>query len=139
MKPAARRKARALAVQAIYSWQISQNHVSDIEQQMLLDNDVSKIDVEYFQALIRGVAAHYKELDIIIAPYTERPFDEVDQIEKAVIRLSAFELKYRVDVPYKVAINEGIELAKKFGADDSHRFVNGVLDKAVKDLRIPLQ
>lgn len=139
MKPAARRKARGLAVQAIYSWQLSQNHVSDIEQQMLLDNDVSKIDVEYFQEIVRGVAAHYKELDVALSPYTERPFEEVDQIEKAIIRLSAYELKYRVDVPYKVAINEGIELAKKFGADDSHRFVNGVLDKAVKDLRVPLQ
>lgn len=139
MKPAARRKARALAVQAIYSWQLSQNHVSDIEQQFLLDNDVSKIDVEFFKEAIRGVAAHYKELDAALTPYTERPYEDVDQIEKAIMRLSAFELKFRVDVPYKVAINEGIELAKKFGADDSHRFVNGVLDRACKDLRIPLK
>lgn len=139
MKPAARRKARGLAVQAIYSWQLSQNLITDIEQQMLLDNDVAKVDVQYFQELIRGVAAHYKEIDIILMPYTERPFEEIDQIEKAILRLTAFELKFRVDVPYKVAINEGIELAKKFGADDSHRFVNGVLDKAVKDLRVPLQ
>lgn len=139
MKPAARRKARGLAVQAIYSWQISQNHVSDIEQQMLLDTDVDKVDVDYFKEAVRGVAAHYKELDKALAPYTERPYEEIDQIEKAVLRLSAFELKFRVDVPYKVAINEGIELAKRFGADDSHRFVNGVLDKAVKDLRIPLK
>jgi N utilization substance protein B len=138
MKPSERRKARGLAVQAIYSWQLSNNHINDIEQQMLLDNDVNKVDVEYFRELIRGVAAHYKELDVALTPYTERPFEDVDQIEKAVLRLAAFELKYRVDVPYKVAINEGIELAKKFGADDSHRFVNGVLDKAVKDLRVPL-
>ncbi|GAA0290335.1 transcription antitermination factor NusB [Psychrosphaera haliotis] len=139
MKPAARRKARSLAVQAIYSWQISQNHVSDIEQQFLLENDVNKIDVEFFKEAIRGVAAHYKELDTALTPYTERPYEDVDQIEKAIMRLSAFELKFRVDVPYKVAINEGIELAKKFGADDSHRFVNGVLDRAAKDLRIPLR
>ena len=138
MKPAARRKARGLAVQAIYSWQISQNNVKEIEQQMLLDNDVTKVDVEYFQELINGVVRHSQELDVILSPYTERPFEEVDQIEKAIIRLSAYELKYRIDVPYKVAINESIELAKKFGADDSHRFVNGVLDKAVKDLRVPL-
>ncbi len=139
MKPAARRKARGLAVQAIYSWQISQNHVSDIEQQFLLDNDVNKIDVEFFKEAIRGVAAHYKELDTALTPYTERPYEEVDQIEKAIMRLTAFELKFRLDVPYKVAINEGIELAKKFGADDSHRFVNGVLDRAAKDLRVPLR
>lgn len=138
MKPAARRKARALAVQAIYSWQLSNNSVADIEQQMLLDNDVSKVDVQYFQELLIGVVTYYKDIDVVLTPYTERPFEEVDQIEKAILRLTAFELKYRVDVPYKVAINEGIELAKKFGADDSHRFVNGVLDKAVKDLRVPL-
>jgi N utilization substance protein B len=138
MKPAARRKARGLAVQAIYSWQLSHNLITDIEQQMLLDNDVSKVDVQYFQELIRGVVAHCKDIDEALTPYTERPFAEVDQIEKSILRLTAFELKYRVDVPYKVAINEGIELAKKFGADDSHRFVNGVLDKALKDLRVPL-
>ena len=138
MKPAARRKARGLAVQAIYSWQLSQNLVTDIEQQMLLDNDVAKVDVEYFQELLRGVVTHHKEIDVALMPYTERPFEEVDQIEKAILRLTAFELKYRVDVPYKVAMNEGIELAKRFGADDSHRFVNGVLDKALKDLRVPL-
>jgi N utilization substance protein B len=139
MKPAARRKARGLAVQAIYSWQISNNHVSDIEQQMLLDNDVNKIDVEYFKEILRGVAAHYKEIDSALTPYTERPYEDVDQIEKAIMRLSAYELKFRMDVPHKVVLNEAIELAKKFGADDSHRFVNGVLDKAKKDLRIPLQ
>ena len=138
MKPAARRKARALAVQAIYSWQLSQNLVTDIEQQMLLDNDVAKVDVQYFKELLLGVVEHHKDIDVILMPYTERPFEEIDQIEKAILRLSAFELKYRVDVPYKVAMNEGIELAKKFGADDSHRFVNGVLDKALKNLRVPL-
>jgi len=138
MKPAARRKARGLAVQAIYSWQLSQNHVSDIEQQMLLDNDVSKVDVEYFKEIVRGVAAHHKELDTALMPYTERPYEEVDQIEKAIMRLSAYELKFRMDVPHKVVINEGIELAKKFGADDSHKFVNGVLDRAKADLRVPL-
>ncbi|MCL4171180.1 UNVERIFIED_CONTAM: hypothetical protein GTU68_001275 [Idotea baltica] len=105
---------------------------------MLLDNDVAKVDVQYFQELLRGVVTHYKELDVALMPHTERPFEEVDQIEKAILRLTAFELKHRVDVPYKVAMNEGIELAKKFGADDSHRFVNGVLDKALKELRVPL-
>ena len=139
MKPAARRKARGLAVQAIYSWQISNNPVKDIEQQTLLDNDVSKVDVEYFMDLLKGVVAQHEVLDVALSPYTERPYEEVDLIEKAIMRMSAFELKFRVDVPYKVAINEGIELAKKFGADDSHKFINGVLDKAVKDLRVPLK
>ena len=135
MKPAARRKARILALQAVYSWQLSGNAIADIEQQMLIENDVTKIDVEYFKDLSRGVAINHKQLDEAISPYLTRPFDDLDQVERAILRLSSYELKFRDDVPYKVAINEGIELAKIFGAEDSHKFVNGVLDKAVKHLR----
>jgi N utilization substance protein B len=135
VKPAARRKARILALQAVYSWQLSANPIADIEQQMLIENDVSKVDVEYFKDLARGVAVNQKQLDEIVKPHLSRPFDDLDEVERAVLRLSAYELKFREDVPYKVAINEGIELAKIFGAEDSHKFVNGVLDKAVKELR----
>ncbi|MDK1287121.1 transcription antitermination factor NusB [Pseudoalteromonas umbrosa] len=135
MKPAARRKARVLALQAVYSWQLSGNPIADIEQQMLIENDVSKVDVEYFKDLARGVAVNYKQLDEAIQPHLSRPFDDLDMVELATLRVSAYELKFREDVPYKVAINEGIELAKMFGAEDSHKFVNGVLDKAVKKIR----
>ncbi|PWW13307.1 MULTISPECIES: transcription antitermination factor NusB [Pseudidiomarina] len=135
MKPAARRKARKLAVQAIYSWQLSQNSMSDIEAQFLTDNDTSKIDVDYFLALVRGVAGQSNSLDQAVEPFLDRPLKDLDQVERAVLRLAAYELRERLDVPYKVAINEAIELAKSFGADDSHRFVNGVLDKAIDSLR----
>ena len=135
MKPAARRKARILALQAVYSWQLSGNLIADIEQQMLIENDVTKIDVEYFKDLATGVAVNYKQLGEAVSPHLTRPFDDLDMVERAILRLSAYELKFREDVPYKVAINEGIELAKMFGAEDSHKFVNGVLDKAVKHLR----
>ena len=135
MKPAARRKARILALQAVYSWQLSGNAIADIEQQMLIENDVTKIDVEYFKDLASGVAVNYKLLDESVSPHLTRPFDDLDMVERAILRLSSYELKFREDVPYKVAINEGIELAKIFGAEDSHKFVNGVLDKAVKQLR----
>lgn len=135
MKPAARRKARRLAIQAVYSWQLSKNSISDIEAEFLTDNDVSKVDVEYFQDLIRGVATQASSLDGSLSPFTDRPFADLDQIERAILRVSAYELKFRIDVPYKVVMNEAIELAKTFGADDSHRFVNGVLDKAVDSLR----
>jgi N utilization substance protein B len=135
VKPAARRKARILALQAVYSWQLSGNPIADIEQQMLIENDVSKVDVEYFKDLARGVAVNVKQLDELVKPHLSRPFEDLDEVERAVLRLSAYELKFREDVPYKVAINEGIELAKMFGAEDSHKFVNGVLDKAVKELR----
>lgn len=135
MKPAARRKARILALQAVYSWQLSKNSIADIEHQMLIENDVSKVDVEYFKDLARGVTVNYKQLDEIVTPHLSRPFSDLDEVEKVVLRVSTYELKFRQDVPYKVAINEGIELAKLFGAEDSHKFVNGVLDKAVKDIR----
>jgi N utilization substance protein B len=135
VKPAARRKARILALQAVYSWQLSGNPIADIEQQMLIENDVSKVDVEYFKDLARGVAVNVKQLDELVKPHLSRPFEDLDEVERAVLRLSAYELKFREDVPYKVAINEGIELAKIFGAEDSHKFVNGVLDKAVKVVR----
>lgn len=135
MKPAARRKARRLAIQAVYSWQLSGNSVVDIEAEFLTENDVSKVDVEYFLDLVRGVTGQTNLLDQALTPFTDRPFADLDQIERAILRVSAYELKSRLDVPYKVVMNEAIELAKAFGADDSHRFVNGVLDKAVDSLR----
>ena len=135
MKPNARRLARSLAVQGVYSWQVSKNPVGDIEQQLLLEQNTKHLDVGYFQDLLRGVAVHLGTLDEILKPFLDRPFEEIDLVEKAVLRVSAYELKYRVDVPYKVVINEAIELAKAFAAEDSHKFVNGILDKAVKRLR----
>lgn len=139
MKPAARRKARRMAIQAVYSWQLSDNAVSDIEAEFLAENDMTKVDVAYFQDLLRGVASSVSTLDSILAPFSARPFAELDQIERAVLRVSGYELRSRLDVPYKVIMNEAIELAKAFGADDSHRFVNGVLDKAVDSLRAARQ
>lgn len=135
MKPNARRQSRSLSVQGVYSWQVSHNAITDIEQQLLLENNVKKFDVSYFQDIVRGVAGHYSELDELLKPYLDRPFDEIDLVEKAILRVAAYELKYRPDVPYKVVINEAIELAKVFAAEDSHKFVNGILDKAVKVIR----
>lgn len=139
MKPAARRKARRLAIQAVYSWQLSGNSVADIEVEFLSENDVSKVDCDYFLDLLRGVAARASMLDEVLTPFTDRPFVDLDQIERAILRVAAYEMKFRLDVPFKVVMNEAIELAKVFGADDSHRFVNGVLDKAVDSLRAARQ
>lgn len=135
MKPNVRRQSRSLAVQGVYSWQVSKNRIGDIEQQMLLEQNTKHLDVGYFQDLLRGVAVNATELDDAMRPFTERPYDDIDLVEKAILRVSAYELRFRLDVPYKVVINEAIELAKAFAADDSHKFVNGILDKAVKVLR----
>ena len=135
MKPSPRRKARELAVQAVYSWQLSQNNVSDIEVNFLTENSARRFDIEYFQQLFRGVSSKISSLDEKIAPHVDRPLDDVDHVEKAILRVAVFELTDCQDVPYRVIINEAIELAKSFAADDSHKFVNGVLDKVVKLVR----
>ena len=135
MKPSPRRKARELAVQAIYSWQVSKNPVNDIEVNFIAENSKRRFDIEYFQLLLRGVTANIGTIDAAISPYVDRPLDDIDQVEKAILRVAVFELKDCTDVPYRVVINEAIELAKSFAADDSHKFVNGVLDKTVKLIR----
>ncbi len=135
MKPSPRRKARELAVQAVYSWQISQNSVTDIEVNFIADNSKRRFDIEYFQQLLRGVTTNLSDIDDAISPYVDRPLDDIDHVEKAILRVAVFELKDCTDVPYRVVINEAIELAKSFAADDSHKFINGVLDKTVKLIR----
>lgn len=135
MKPAARRRARECAVQAIYSWQLSGNDIADVELEFLSEQDTQGVDIAYFRELLVGVAINATRLDKAMAPYLSRQLEELGQVEKAILRLAMFELSFREDVPYKVAINEAIELAKVFGADDSHKFVNGVLDKAAPIVR----
>ncbi|KLN96473.1 transcription antitermination factor NusB [Moellerella wisconsensis] len=135
MKPAARRRARECAVQAIYSWQLSGNNIADVELEFLSEQDMSGVDVAYFRELLSGVATNAAKLDQLMNPYLSRQLEELGQVEKAILRISMYELSYRQDVPFKVAINEGIELAKVFGAEDSHKFVNGVLDKAAPAVR----
>lgn len=135
MKPSPRRKARELAVQAVYSWQLSQNSVTDVESNFIVDNSSRRFDIEYFQQLFRGVTSRVGMLDEAISPHVDRPIDDIDHIEKSILRVAIYELSDCTDVPFRVVINEAIELAKSFGADDSHKFVNGVLDKAVKLIR----
>jgi N utilization substance protein B len=135
LKPSPRRKARELAVQATYSWQISQNSVTDIEVNFITENSKRRFDIEYFQLLLRGVTANVSDIDAVLSPNVDRPLDDIDQVEKAILRVAVFELKECTDVPYRVVINEAIELAKLFATDDSHKFVNGVLDKTVKLIR----
>lgn len=135
MKPSPRRKARELAVQAVYSWQMSENSIADVEAHFLTENAKRRFDIDYFQLLFRGVTNHVGSIDKAIEPHSERNIEEVDHIEKAILRVAIHELSDCRDVPYRVVINEAIELAKLFAADDSHKFINGVLDKAVKQIR----
>lgn len=134
-KIATRRVARTLAMQALYQWHMAGQSLHEIEAQFRVDNDFSGVDGDYFHELLTGVARAKSEIDGAIAPHLDRPLEELDPVELAILRLSTFELLQRIDVPYRVVINEGIELAKVFGATDGHKFVNGVLDKLAPRLR----
>ena len=127
--------ARRRAMQAIYQWQMAGNDLKDIETQYLAEQDMSKVDVDYFIELMHKVPMSIDELDAAAEKHMEHTVEQTDPIERAIIRLSIYELKYRLDVPYKVVINEAVILAKAFGGDNSHTFVNGIVDKAAHDLR----
>lgn len=135
MKVSNRHRARELAVQGIYAWQLSGNNIEQVELSLATSNDMKKVDMPFFQRLLRGVAEQAEGLDSTIKPYLGRLPEELDPIEKAILRVATFELKECIDVPFKVVINESVELAKTFGAQESHKFINGALDKAVKTLR----
>lgn len=128
-KPSARRRARECAVQALYSWAVSGNTAEQVELAFVLDQDMDGVDKPYFRKLFRQTVENIEAVDFAIEPYIDRAFDELDPIEKAILRLAVYELRFELDVPYKVVINEAIEVAKVFGADESHKYINGVLDK----------
>ena len=130
-----RNLARRCAVQALYQWHITQQNVGDIDAQFVTEHDVKKVDIAYFQELLHKVAEHVTELDAHYANFLDRPVRELDPVECAVLRMSVYELAHRLDIPYRVVINEGIDMAKVFGAEQSHKYVNGVLDKVARKLR----
>ena len=130
-----RSQARRLAAQAIYQWQVAGQDVIDIVNQFLVVQDPQKFDVGYFRQLISGVANQCSALDQALSPFLDRPVERVDPVERAVLRLGAYELAHCADVPYRVVINEAVELAKTFGAEQGHRYVNGVLDQLAKAVR----
>lgn len=130
-----RSRARRYVIQALYEWQVSGNAPNGIEQQFLIEHSTRKYDRPYFKELLIGITDAVKELDAEIEPLSDRPFKEIDIVEKAILRLGCFELKNRIDIPYRVVINEAIELTKTFGADQAHKFVNGTMDKLAESLR----
>ena len=133
-----RSRSRSLAIQALYQWQLAGQDVSAIVEHFMLEQDASKFDVEYFTELVRGVPTRLDELDGALAPCIDRALESVDPVERAILRLGAYELIEHPEIPYRVVINEAVELAKTFGAEKGHRYVNGVLDKAARQLR-PLE
>ncbi|MGO2234638.1 N utilization substance protein B [Marinomonas sp. UCMA 3892] len=132
-----RSASRRLALQAVYQWQMNKTAVSEIETQFVIDQDrdMDSCDKVYFRELLQGVTASAKKLDTLFEELLDRPLSELDPIELAVMRIGSYELSQRLDVPYRVAINESVELAKGFGATESHKYVNGILDKLAQRVR----
>jgi N utilization substance protein B len=136
VSPAARSKARHFIMQALYQWQMSGNSLNVIEAEFHTDNNMSKVDTEYFHEIFHGVPANLTATDEDFRPFLKGlTLDQLDPITLALLRMATYEMRHRIDVPYKVVINEAVNLAKKFGATDSHKFINGVLDRVAEKLR----
>lgn len=133
--PTARSRARRRALQAVYAWQMSGASARDVIAQFAHEQAHEVADLEYFEDLVLGVDRHCEELDVALAPFLDRDIEQVDPIERAVLRIAAYELRQRRDVPYRVVINEAIETVKRFGAEHGHTYVNGVLDHAAAEWR----
>lgn len=131
----ARHRARELALQAIYQWRMSGGDHLEIEKTTRAEKSLGRYDVEFFSQLLRGVVEHNESLVATITPHLDRDINELSPIEFSVLLLGAFELSRHPEVPYRVVINESVELAKTFGGTDGHKFVNGVLDKLAVQLR----
>ena len=130
-----RKKARALLVQALYQWQISGTELSALEAQFVVDNNMEKVDREFFHEILHGIPSRVDEIDGLYEPFLDRKQESLDPISRAVLRLGSYELKFRIDVPYKVAINEAVNQAKKFGPTDAFKYINGILDKVAAQTR----
>jgi transcription antitermination protein NusB len=131
----ARAAARKLLVQALYQWQLSPQPADELHAQFAAQPEFARADAEYFLAALRDICADPERLDRELELHSDLPAARLDPVEHAIVRLGLWELASRVDVPYRVIINEAVELAKRFGATDGHRYVNAVLDRASRALR----
>ncbi len=132
-----RRRARRRALQALYQWQITQQQADEILLQFRQAQDLSQVDEAMFEKLVCGVITEHEDLDLRLRPFLGRPIEHVDIMEQAILRLGAWELLHCPQVPFRVILNESIDLAHRFGAEQGHAFINGVLDKAAKAWRPP--
>ncbi len=131
----ARTNARKTAVQALYQWQMTGQSLVEIERQFVEEERLKDVQKSYFTELFHGVPKNLSDIDEALNEFVDRPVDMVDPVERAILRIGAYELLYRLDMPYRVILNEAINLAKYFGADGSHKYVNGILDKIAQKNR----
>ncbi|HET7524347.1 MAG TPA: transcription antitermination factor NusB [Burkholderiaceae bacterium] len=131
----ARRRARELALQGLYEWLVGRAELGAIDAHMREQEGFERCDSQHFDALLHGCARESAALDAVLGKHADRKTSEMSPVEHGVLLIGAYELAHCADVPYKVAINEAVELAKTFGGTDGHKYVNGVLDKAALELR----
>ena len=134
-KTKAKQKARKLLVQALYSWDLGGTDPETIEVNFHLENDMSKVDTELFKTILFGAPQNLEQIDGAFQKYLDRDQEKLDPVSRAILRLTTYELIFSIEVPYKVAINEGVNLAKTFGPTDAFKFINGVLDRVAADTR----
>ena len=130
-----RRRARELALQGIYQWRLTGGDIAQIEKQIREEKGMGRYDAEFFSALLRGVLLQHADLETAVRPHLDRELAELSPVELSVLLLGAYELLQHPEIPYRVIINEAVELAKTFGGTDGHKFVNGVLDKMAAQVR----
>lgn len=128
-------RARRTALQALYQWDLGRQDLSDIEVQFFAAQDMRRVDTAYFRELLHNIPAQQTRLDANISPCLDRPLAQVDPVERAILRIGAYELDLHPEIPWRVVINEAIELAKMFGGEQGHRYVNSVLDRLARKLR----
>lgn len=133
--PSTRRKARQLLVQALYQWQLSGSDLHSIEAEFFVDNDMRKVDTDYFRELLHGIPGRLSEIDAAYEGHLDRKSKDLDPVSRALLRMGCYELCFRIDVPYKVSINEAVNLAKTFGPTDAYKYINGILDKVAIEKR----
>lgn len=130
-----RKRARRRALQALYQWQLNDDSADAIIRQFVEEQNFEQVDQEYFETLVKEVVARRAELDEAVAPFLKRVDSGIDQMERVVLRLGACELIHHPEIPYRVAIDEAVELAHRFGAEQAHTFINGVLDRLANQVR----
>lgn len=131
----ARQRSRRLAMQALYQWLLADTGSAALIEQFLDDDKMERADADYFRRLVLGVLQSVTELEASFSKLLDRPLEQLDPIERAVLLIGAYELSHCPEVPYRVAINEAVELTKTYGATDGHRYINGVMDRMARQLR----
>jgi N utilization substance protein B len=134
-RPQARSLARRSAMQAIYQWQLTGYNLSEIERQFVEEHGLGNADVEYFNELLHEVPKRLDEVDAALSQFIDRSIGSIDPVERSILRIGAYELLFRPELPYRVVLNECIDLAKDFGATQGHKYINGILDRIAHQVR----